>query len=135
MMRKSQRIVVELLMVLIAVFMTACEKSSSDSRIPQTNQGAAAKSTPQGSPLTPFESDLRYVRNGGYTYIWLFARKDGKSLDKDDSAFLKKNAPQVVDWVITDNGRKVFGGTNFDLEKGNLDLLKKRFVVEDYSAK
>ena len=134
-MHKRQTIVVELLIVLIAVFMTACEKSSSDSRIPQTNQGAAAKSTPQGSPLTPFESDLRYVRNGGYTYIWLFARKDGKSLDKDDSALLKKNAPQVVDWVITDNGRRVFGGTNFDLEKGNLDLLKKRFVVEDYSAK
>ena len=25
--------------------------------------------------------------------------------------------------------------TNFDLEKGNLELLKKRFVVENYSGK
>jgi hypothetical protein len=41
----------------------------------------------------------------------------------------------VVDWVTTDEGKKVIGGTNFNLEEGNLDLLKKRFVAEDYSGK
>jgi hypothetical protein len=34
-----------------------------------------------------------------------------------------------------DDGKKFFGGTNFDMEKGNLELLKKRFLFEDYSAK
>jgi len=96
---------------------------------------AQSKSSPQASPLTQFEKDLQFVRNGGYTYIWLVARKDGKPLNKEDGDYLKKNAPQVVDWVSTDEGKKFFGGTNFDLEKGNLDLLKKRFVVEDYSSK
>ena len=81
------------------------------------------------------ESDLQYVRNGGFTYIWVVSRKDGKPLDKDDAAYLRKNAPQVVDWVTTDEGKKVIGGTNFDLEKGNADILRKRFVMEDYSGR
>ena len=50
-------------------------------------------------------------------------------------ALTRANAPQVVDWVTTDGGKKVIAGTNFDLALGNLELLKKRFVVEDYTAK
>ena len=98
----------------------------------------AASPTPAVSPtapLTGFEKDLQYVRNGGYTYIWVFSRKDGKPLDREDGAFLRTNAPQVVDWVTTEEGKKVIGGTNFNLEEGNLGLLKKRFVSEDYSAR
>ena len=95
----------------------------------------AASPTPQPSPLTGFERDLQYIRNGGYTYIWVFSRKDGKPLDRDDGAFLRTNAPQVVDWVTTDEGRKVIGGTNFNLEEGNLEVLKKRYVTEDYSGR
>jgi len=91
--------------------------------------------TPQSSPLVGFDKDLAYVRNGGYSYIFVFSRKDKKPLDKDDSAFLRTNAPQVVDWVVTDEGKKVIAGTNFNLEEGNMGALKKRFVVEDYSNK
>ncbi len=91
--------------------------------------------SPAPSPLTGFEKDLQYIRNGGYTYIWIFSRKDGKPLDKNDSTFLRTNAPQVVDWVTTDEGRKVIAGTNFNLEEGNLEALKKRFVAEDYTGK
>jgi len=91
--------------------------------------------TTQPSPLTGFEKDLQYIRNGGFTYVWIFSRKDGKPLDKDDAAFLRTNAPQVVDWVTTDAGKKVIGGTNFNLEEGNLELLKKRFVTENYSGR
>ena len=75
------------------------------------------------------------MRDGGYTYVWAFSRKDKKPLDKDDSAFLRTNAPQVVDWVKTDEGKKVIAGTNFNLEEGNMAALRKRFVVEDYSGK
>jgi hypothetical protein len=93
-------------------------------------------STPTASPtasLTGFEQDLQYIRNGQYTYIWVFSRKDGKPLESTDSAFLRTNAPQVVDWVTTDGGKKVIAGTNFNLEEGNLEALKKRYVAEDYS--
>jgi hypothetical protein len=91
--------------------------------------------TSAASPLTGFEKDLKYIRNGGFTYIWIFSRKDGKPLDKDDSTFLRTNAPQVVDWVTTDEGRKVIAGTNFNLEEGNLAALRKRYVAEDYSGR
>jgi len=95
-------------------------------------------SSAQSSPVPPkvgFEADLEYVRKGQYTYVWVFSRKDGKPLDKDDGAFLRANAHQVVDWVTTEQGKKVIAGTNFDLALGNLELIKKRFVVEDYTAK
>jgi hypothetical protein len=104
--------------------------------------GAANKNStpppPAASPtasLTAFEQDLQYIRNGQYTYIWVFSRKDGKPLEATDSAFLRTNAPQVVDWVTTDGGKKVIAGTNFNLEEGNLEVLKKRYVAEDYSNK
>jgi len=93
---------------------------------------------PQSSPAPPkvgFEADLEYVRKGQYTYVWVFSRKDGKPLDKEDGAFLRANAHQVVDWVTTEQGKKVIAGTNFDLQQGNLDLIRKRFNVEDYTAK
>lgn len=95
----------------------------------------AAQATPIPSPKTEFEDRLEYVKKGQYTYVWVFSRKDGKPLDKDDSAYLRTNAPQVVDWVLTDDGTRVIAGTNFDLALGNLGLLQKRFTVEDYTGK
>src|ERR1044071_4141670 len=120
----------------LSLFLQTCAKAPLNrNSTPTPETAAAASPTPQSSPLTGFEKDLAYARNGGYTYIFVFSRKDKKPLDKDDSAFLRTNAPQVVDWVITDQGRKVIAGTNFNLEEGNMGALKKRFVVEDYSAK
>ena len=119
-------------MILLMLAVTSC---GGGSNAPATNEPATTSSSPAPSPKTGFEADLDYVRKGQYTYVWVFARKDGKPLDKDDGAFLRKNAPQVVDWVTSDEGKKVIAGTNFDLALGNLELLKKRFVAEDYSSK
>lgn len=119
----------------LILILAGCGGSPSTSNTVPSPSPAASSSTPQASPLTGFDKDLQYIRNGGYTYVWVFSRKDHKALDKDDSAFLRTNAPQVVDWVTTDEGRKVIGGTNFNLEEGNLEALKKRFVAEDYSAR
>jgi hypothetical protein len=125
------------LILLLSLSLGACARTpSANTETPSPEPStASASASPQSSPLTGFDKDLHYVRNGGYTYIWAFSRKDGKPLDKDDSAFLRSNAPQVVDWVVTNEGKKVIAGTNFNLEEGNLGLLKKRFVTEDYSGK
>jgi hypothetical protein len=122
-----------LVSLVLATSPGACSKSTSNSTDNSTGQTVTQASP--APPLTGFEKDLQYVKNGGYTYIWIFSRKDGKPLDKDDGAFLRTNAPQVVDWVTTDEGKKVIGGTNFNLEEGNLAALKKRFVAEDYSGR
>ena len=120
--------------LILALLLAGCSGSA-----PSNNSNSSASSaTPAGpspSPLTGFEKDLQYIRNGQYTYIWVFSRKDGKPLDPSDSTFLRTNAPQVVDWVTTDEGRKVIAGTNFNLEEGNLEALKKRYNAEDYSGK
>ena len=121
-------------MVLALVFCACGGQPDVSNNAPAATPTTAAAS-PSSSPLTGFAKDLQYIRNGGYTYIWAFSRKDHKPLDKDDSAFLRTNAPQVVDWVTTDEGKKVIAGTNFNLEQGNLEALKKRFVTEDYSNK
>jgi hypothetical protein len=119
-----------MLILVGAISLSSCSSGN-------TNSGGSpsAQSSPAPSPKSGFEADLDYVRKGQYTYVWVFSRKDGKPLDKDDGAFLRTNAPQVVDWVTSDDGKKVIAGTNFDLAKGNLELLKKRFNVEDYTGR
>ncbi|HKR10454.1 MAG TPA: hypothetical protein VJT15_00235 [Pyrinomonadaceae bacterium] len=123
------------LLLIFALCLSGCGGEPATTNTAPTPSPEASAPTPASSPLTGFEKDLQYIRNGGYTYVWIFSRKDGKPLDRDDGAFLRTNAPQVVDWVTTDEGKKVIGGTNFNLEEGNLAALKKRFVTEDYSGR
>src|SRR5215208_3412565 len=126
------QILVAAALLVIAIFGScARSKPSSDS----SNNSTASQSSPAASPKTGFEADLDYVRKGQYTYVWVFSRKDGQPLDKNDAAYLRTNAPQVVDWVTSEQGKKVIAGTNFDLAQGNLALLQKRFNVEDYTGK
>jgi phosphate-selective porin len=129
----SHKIITPTLMLVAAISLTSCSSGITNSG----SQGGTsnAQSPPAATPKKGFDADLEYVRKGQYTYIWVFSRKDGKTIDKEDAAFLRTNAPQVVDWVTTDEGRKVIAGTNFDLAKGNLDLLKKRFNVENYTGR
>jgi len=122
-------------LLLIVLLLSACGGSTPSTSTTSTTPQPAATAAPAPSPQTQFEKDLQYIRNGQYTYIWVFSRKDGKPLDSTDSAFLRTNAPQVVDWVTTEGGKKVIAGTNFNLEEGNLESLKKRYVAEDYSGK
>jgi hypothetical protein len=122
-------------LLLIILLLSACGGSTPRTSTTSTTPQPAATAAPAPSPQTQFEKDLQYIRNGQYTYIWVFSRKDGKPLDSTDSAFLRTNAPQVVDWVTTEGGKKVIAGTNFNLEEGNLDALRKRYVAEDYSGK
>jgi len=122
----------------LVLFVTGCGHGISGGAggfPPSSTNSNSAAASPSSSPLTGFEKDLQYIRNGQYTYIWVFSRKDGKPLEPADSIFLRTNAPQVVDWVTTDGGKKVIAGTNFNLEEGNLEVLKKRYVAEDYSGR
>ena len=120
-------------LVAAVLWLVACNGNNPNTA-PPANESPTAQSAATPAK-TGFEADLDYIRKGQYTYVWVFSRKDGKPLDKDDGAYLRTNAPQVVDWVTTDEGRKVIAGTNFDLEQGNLGLLKKRFVIEDYTGR
>ena len=124
------------LWILIAVLLgQGCDDGNNTANQNAVTPSSSVSPGPTTSPFSTFQRDLQFVRNGQYAFIWVFARRDGKPIDKDDARFLRTNAPQVVDWVSTDEGKRVIGGTNFDLEQGNLELLKKRFVVENYTGK
>lgn len=120
-----------LALVVLLLLISACSS-------PEPNQGGespAASSIPAASPKSAFERDMQFIRNGNFTYVWVFSRADGKPIDRDDANFLREKAPQVIDWVTTDEGKRVIGGTNFDLEQAGLPELRKRFVVENYTGK
>jgi hypothetical protein len=121
--------------VLGTVLLCAGCGGSTDTTTSVPTSSPAPSATAQPSPLTGFEKDLQFIRNGQYAYVYVFSRKDGKPLDAQDSSFLRTNAPQVVDWVVSEEGKKVIAGTNFNLEEGNMEKLKKRFNTEDYTGR
>ena len=122
---------VGLAILIVGLLVVGCHKAETPSAV--VNEPSPSPKA-QASPLVGFARDLQYIKNGQYTYVYVFSRKDGKALEKSDSEFLRTNAPQMVDWAITEEGKKVIGGTNFNLAEGNLELLKKKYVVEDYSG-
>lgn len=121
-----------MLLVFVTAGLSSCQRSKSK---PSEGEPSTAQLSPEQKAKTEFDRDLQFIRNGRFSYIWVFSRSDGKPLDKDDGDYLRKNAPQVIDWATTDGGRKVIAGTNFDLELGNLALLRKRFIAENFSGK
>jgi len=129
---KSMKRLISLLVITISIAtsLTACRRrASSDDETPDTSTYR-----PDPTPATQFERDLKYVRDAHFQHVWIFSRKDGKELTKEDSESLRTNAPKVVDWVKTDQNR-VIAGSNFPLEGPQLATLQKRFNIEDYSGK
>jgi hypothetical protein len=90
---------------------------------------------PAATPATQFERDMKFIRDGHFKHVWVFSRKDGKELSREDSDALRTSAPKVVDWVTTDGNKKVIGGSNFPIDPPQMAALQKRFTVEDYSGK
>ena len=129
---KSMKRLITLIVITISIAtsLTACRRgASSDDETPDTSTYR-----PESTPATQFERDLKFVRDAHFKYVWIFSRKDGKELTKEDSESLHTNAPKVVDWVKTDQNR-VIAGSNFPIEGPQLAALQKRFNVEDYSEK
>ena len=127
----NRKIVGFILLLTLTFLNGGCRKSTDDT----TASNSSTPAKPAASPLTGFAKDLQFIKDGGYTYIYVFSRKDGKALESEDSKFLRKEAPQMVDCVTSDEGKKAICGTNFNLEEGNMGTLKKRLVVEDYTGK
>src|SRR6185369_16757247 len=123
------------IVLLVGLLFGACSHPPSTSTNTPAASSPQTAAAPSPSPQTEFERDMQFIRNGGYTYVYIFSRKDGKPFEPADSDFLRKNAPQIVDVARTEGGKKFIAGTNFNLEEGNLATLRKRFNVEDYSGK
>jgi len=128
---KSMKRLISLLVITISIAtsLTACRRASSGDETPDTSTYR-----PDPTPATQFERDMKYVRDAHFKFVWIFVRKDGKELTREDSDSLHTNAPKVVDWVKTDQNR-VIAGSNFPIEGPQLAALQKRFNIEDISEK
>ena len=131
-MKSVKRFIILTVIVTLASLAFSCHRrgASADDETPDTSAYR-----PESTPATQFERDLKYIREGHFTYIWIFSRKDGKELTPDDSQALRTNAPKVVDWVTTYEKKKVIAGSNFPIDPPQLAALQKRFNIEDYSGK
>lgn len=82
-----------------------------------------------------FESDIESMRTANFYNIYVFRRKDAATLDADDKAFLAANLPGEVNrQMLSDEGKALIAGSNFQLPEGQLTALKERFAFEDLST-
>ena len=127
--------VIALAALMIVAGLSGCKQTNTGNPAETGADNLNLQSSNKPTPRTTFEQDLQFIRNNHYTYVWIFSRKDGKPFEKEDGDYLHQNAPNVLDWVATDGGKRYIGGCNFDLEPETWKLLRKRFVVENYSGK
>jgi len=102
---------------------------------PANNDNAPDTSTyrPLATPPTEFEQKLKMVRDGGFRYVWVFRKLDGREFTHEDTAILHTNAPKVVDWIGTDDQKTFIAGSNVGIPPENEPELKKRYKIEDMS--
>ena len=113
---------------LLFVCLTACQKP------PSKMINTAANKTPENK-VADFQSDLETMKTAKFDYIFVFRRKDGGSLDGDDKTYLKANSPSVTNrFILSDDGKAVIAGSGYEFPADNLEALRKRFNVEDYSS-
>jgi len=83
---------------------------------------------------TSFEQDLRDMQTANFDYIFVFRRKDGGVFDNDDRKYLRQNTPPETNrWTSTDEGKAFVAGSGFNFSPEQMDALRNRFIVEDFS--
>lgn len=81
-----------------------------------------------------FESDLQTLKTANLKYIFVFRRSDGGAFDVEDKKYLRTNLPTTNRVILTDENRAFIVGSNYKFPPENLEVLRLRFNVEDYSA-
>jgi hypothetical protein len=108
----------------------ACENSSLSKKPSNTETTVNAE-----NKQSAFESDLQTMRTANFEYIFVFRRKDGAAFDGEDRKFLRANSPAETNrFVSTDDGKAFIAGSKYKFPPQNLEILRSRFNIEDYSA-
>ncbi len=81
-----------------------------------------------------FQNELEKMKTANLQYVFVFRRKDGGAFDGEDKRFLRGNLPFNNRVVLADEDKAVIVGSNYKFPPDNLDALRLRFNVEDYSA-
>lgn len=128
MMKTNQtKLTLFILLLGCAVFSAACGYVSFSPE--NTNSTVEPK-----EKLTDLQLEIKAMETADFEYIFVFKRKDGGAFDKEDRDYLRANRPPDVNrWIATDDKTAYIAGSNFVFAPENLEILRRRFVVEDYS--
>jgi hypothetical protein len=114
-------------LMILALLNTACES-------PSLKKANRAASTPENKQ-TEFESDLQTMKTADFEYIFVFRRKDGGAFDGEDRKYLRANSPTEINrFISTDDGKAFIAGSKYKFPPENLETLRLRFNIEDYST-
>jgi len=117
----------------LSLLLTGCHQAATPANNDNTPDTSAYR--PLATPATDFEQKLKMVRDGGFRYVWVFHKLDGKGFTHEDTEILHANAPKVVDWIGTDDLKTFIAGSNAAIPPENEPELRKRYKIEDYSSK
>ena len=93
------------------------------------------ESTPEPK-VDDFEARLNQIQTGDFTYVYAFRLKTGEEFSSEDVRYFKENSPEETNQrFLTADRKAILVGSNFVFPPENLDALKKRFKMEDYSPK
>lgn len=117
--------------------LTACQPSQRIIEDSKRNEPPpAGEATPKNPTGDDFEDRLKSVQLMGFQFVYAFKKKDGSVFAGEDKRYLKENSPRDTNqWVLTADDKAVIAGTNYVFTPENLNNLKKRFEVSDYSPK
>lgn len=88
----------------------------------------------QENNMSAFERDLQTMKTANFDYIFAFRRKDMGVFDSEDKKYLRANTPPGTNrFVSTDEDRAFIAGSLYPFSPENLEALRNRFTVEDYS--
>lgn len=93
-----------------------------------------AESTPE-IPVDDFTERLQSVQTGNFNYVFVFRRMDGEVFTDEDRKILRENTENMNQRQLTSDKKALILGSNYAFPPENLDALKKRFKIEDYSPK
>ncbi len=104
---------------------------------PRSFEKPAASSVPLSTAedkRASFENDLQTMRTANLQYVFVVRRKDDGAFDGDDKKYLRATLPFNNRIILADEEKAFIVGSNYKFPPENLDALRMRFNVEDYSA-
>jgi hypothetical protein len=113
-------------LILLTLLNSACES-------PSLKKKDRAASTPENKQ-TAFEQDLQTMKTADFEYVFVFRRKDGGAFDGEDRKYLRANSPPATNrFISTDDDKAFIAGSKYKFSPENLEILRQRFNIEDYS--
>ncbi|HMO80901.1 MAG TPA: hypothetical protein PKD24_08920 [Pyrinomonadaceae bacterium] len=122
-------ILVPLILVLLAA--SGCGPNP---RIMNSVEEKSGEPRAERPKLSPFEADVESMRTADFTYVFVLRRKDGEEMTAEDRSFVNANTPVETNRrKVSDEGRAIILGSNFEFEEKVLAELKARFDLTDLS--